>query len=195
MASALGLNDDARDSMAAKATITAAIDATLRDSPDLADTIDRLTLLASWSLTNGTGADQVDNLVHDERPIGAGFTEALNLQLITNPLGQTFGFGVVKVMYFEILTRDEADHHVVVGVDPAHPAGKMFDRWLEWDGMAAAGVKVRSGTGVARGGGQLIVAPDATGYAVDDTHKTLLITNPNAFVVTVRFVIIGVQPG
>jgi hypothetical protein len=177
---------------AARATTTAAMDMKITRTPDLADTVNRLALLANWLFDTGDGVDQIDNIVHDEVAIAASQTEALNLQSIVNPFGQSVGFAAVKLMYFEIVTL--ADVVMIVGVDPAHPSGNLFDSWLEWDGVARMGVTLRSDDGSARGGAQLIAAPDASGYMVDATHKTLLMINDNAVPVTMRYVIMGVQP-
>lgn len=176
--------------MSFNADIAISLVTTLRDSPPniLAQNIDPLSLTGIvWGLTSGAGADQATFCWHDRRILGAATTEHLDLQQL--PFwGGDVDFEAIKALFVEVETIDQSPFDITVGVDTT--SGAPWSSFIDYSGAGQFGLRVRSGT-VSRGGGLLVTAPDATGWAVGGGNDRLSVINDNAFSVTYRIVLVG----
>lgn len=138
--------------------------ATYTDSRDLGDATDKPTVNTSYSFTNGTGADQAQVVFSDTRTLSSSTSESLDLYGgLTDAFGNTINFAAVK----GILVKAASGNGDTISVGPHATAG--FTTMAD-----AAGDKF-----VVRPGGLLLlVANDATGYAVTDSTADILeVTN------------------
>ena len=138
------------------------------------------------TLTNGTGANQADLIYIRSTTLAAGAT--LNLDLagtLLDMYGNTITMARFKVLYFELLTTTTASS-VTIGGHATVAVGNWITATPDLD---TAQPKIR----VRNGGCVLLVAPDATAYAVTaTTDDTLTLVNADgANVATYRLVIIG----
>ena len=164
--------------MALTSEITAKVASTLTSALDLVTVSVPLDTTARTRLASGTGADQADMQWSDTRTLGASATEDLDLAAsLTGPLGTTLTFARVKAV---LVTASSGNTNNVNVTRPASNGVPLF---------LAAG----DGLAVRPGGTFLLVAPDATGYAVTaDTGDLLTFTNSaGSTSVTYSVVIIG----
>jgi len=154
--------------------------AALSNALDLASADSTLNLSQQYRLATGTGADKADRLWHDTRTLAASATEDLDLAgtALLDPLNTTAVFARVKGL---LVVADRLNvNNVLVG-------GAASNAFINWVSDATDKVVVRPG------GALLLVAPDATGYAVTATTGDLLrIGNSGAgSSVTYKIVIVG----
>lgn len=117
-----------------------------------------------YTLADGTGAGQANNIFADTRTLAASATENLDMSgVLVNQLNETIAFTKVKAIVITAAAANTND--VVVGGHATAAFASMF-------GDPTDTVKVKPG------GTLVLVAPDATGYAVTATTADLLkITN------------------
>lgn len=125
-------------------------------------------------LTNGNSASQADRLYVAQGTIAASGSATFDVHgTAGTPLLDMFGNTVtlarVKIIYVELLTTTAASSLLVGG--GSNPL-------INWIGTAGDQVRVRNG------GAFILVAPDATGYAVTGaTADILTIANQDASLV------------
>lgn len=110
-----------------------------------------LAINRQFNFLDGVGANQANRVWSDTRTIAASGTDSLDLAgTLTDAFGATFTLARVKALM--IAASPNNANNVVVG------AGS--NAWSTWLGGTNPTVTVRPG------GMLLVVAPDATGYAV-----------------------------
>jgi hypothetical protein len=132
-------------------------------------------------LASGTGANQASNIYHDRRTLGASASESLDLAgVLTNKFGTVLTFTKIKAIIIHASSGNT--NNVLVG-------GAASNQFINWVADASDVLAVRPN------GTFIIVAPDATGYAVTAATGDLLkIANSAAGTsVTYDIVIIGVD--
>lgn len=153
--------------------------ATLTDANDLATATDPLDLTDLFKWVDGTGADQADLLFHDTRTLAASAAEDLDLAgVLADTFGTTLTFARIKAILIRAASGNT--NNVLVG-------GKSTNAFINWVADATDEIVVRPG------GLFLLVAPDATAYAVTAaTGDILEVTNSGAGTsVTYDVVLIG----
>lgn len=132
-----------------------------------------------YALTDGSGANQANKLFTDQRTLAASGTEDLDLNgTLVDAFGNTFSPTKIKAL---VVVADAANvNDVVVGGASANQAASFF-------GAATHSVKVKPG------GMLVLVAPDATGYAITaGTADLLKIANSSSgSAVTYTIIVIG----
>lgn len=129
--------------------------------------------------SNGTGANQANQLWSDTRTITASNAEDLDLAgALTNAFGETLTFTSIKGIFIQASSSNTND--VVVG-------GKVSNTFVNWVSDASDEIVIQPG------GMFLITNPNATGYAVTAaTGDILEITNSSSGTsVTYDIVIFG----
>jgi hypothetical protein len=127
---------------------------------DLATATVPISFTKTWTFTDGAGANQVDQVWSDTRTLSASATEDLDLAgVLTNSFGVTVSFARVKVLW--VAPASGNTNNVQVG-------GAAAAQFVNWVANSSDIVNVRPN------GGFLLVAPDATGYAVTATTADLL---------------------
>lgn len=123
------------------------------------------------ALTTGTGANQADALWCDTRTLAKASSEALDLAGgLTDAFGTVLTLARVKGLFVAAAAANTSA--ISVKSTAAGPPTTGFSAWLLADGD---GVYVRPG------GTLLLIAPDATAYAVTaGTGDLLTIANPDA---------------
>lgn len=161
---------DARFTVGLAATLTNALDLTTVSAP--------LNMTKQINLFDGTGLNSANRIWHDERTIAASGTDDLDLAgTLIDPFGATISLARVKGLLVSAATTNA--NNVVVGAG-SNPL-------INWMTGTTPAVVVRPG------GLLLVVAPDATGYAVTaGTGDILRIANSGAGTsVTYQIVVIG----
>ena len=80
--------------------ITISVNAVLRDDLDLSDPADIAQFLHKFTLTDGAGANQCNQMWHDQRTLAASATENLDLSgSLTNQYGTSVVFARVKGLF------------------------------------------------------------------------------------------------
>lgn len=151
---------------------------TLTSSADLTTDTSVLSYSKSYTISDGTGADQANMVWSDTRTLTASSTEDLDLAgSLTNAFGSTLTFTKIKGIIVEAASANT--NNVLVGGDANGLAG--------WVGNVADYIVVRPG------GVFSIYAPDSTAYAVTGgTGDILQIANSaGSTSVTYNIVIIG----
>lgn len=145
------------------ATIKAILDLVGTSDGDLAGNTSRTLLSESIELTTGAGANQANEYFSDRRTLADSATEDLDLAgSLTNGLGVTVALARVKFIYIKNRSTTQV---LSVG-------GAASNQFINWVGDATDVIKIRPG------GFLLLVAPDATGYAVTaSTGDKLKIAN------------------
>ena len=134
--------------------------AVLSDAVDLSTPADRFLLEALFAIENGTGLNQGNQLWHDTRTLAISATENLDLAGgLTNGLGDTVTFARVIALYLKAAVGNT--NNVLVGGAASAPWFPMFSDSSDI-------LKIRPG------GAVLLMAPDATGYAVTATSADIL---------------------
>ena len=127
----------------------AAIQLAISSAKDLSTSKDDLKLSAQEQFTPGTGSNQLDLIFHDQRTLGAGADESLDLAgSLVDSFGATLAFAKIKVLLIRNLSTTQT---LTIG-NGANP-------FLTWVGAATHTVTIPP-RGVL-----LLVAPLA-GYAV-----------------------------
>lgn len=113
----------------------------------------------SYTITNGTGADQANQVWTDARTIAASGSDDLDLYgVLTNAMGTTLNFTRIKCIIVSAAAANV--NNVLVGGDAAGLAG--------WVGNVNDYIVVRPGGTFA------LMANDATAYAVTNTTADIL---------------------
>ncbi len=151
----------------------------LKDALDLSTVKDELLYNLAITLGNGTGANQANQVFHDQRTVAASSNEDLDLAgALTNAVGDTITFTKVKAV---IIKAAAGNTNNVQVTRPASNGVPLF--------MAA-------GDGIALTPGAVFVAvfPDANGVAVTaDTGDLINVANSSSGSgVTYDVIIIGV---
>lgn len=165
--------------MAVTSRVSLDLVALLTGTHDLSAPSANLQTARAWPLAPGTGANQADRVFADRRTLAASATENLDLAAsLTDALGATITFAKVRALLVAAAAANA--NTVVVGGAASNAMSTMF-------GDATDTVVVRPG------GAMLLVAPDATGYAVTAATGDLLkVGNGGAgTAVTYDVVIIG----
>lgn len=165
--------------MALSTKISVRISATQTSAGDLATAQDPLTYLKEFTWASGTGADQADLIFHDQRTLNASANEELDLAAsLTDKLGNTLTF--VEIMAIMVFAAAANTNNVQVG-------GSAANGFVNWVANATDIINVRPG------GMLLLIARDATGYAVTaGTGDLLKLTNSGAGTsVTYDIILIG----
>ncbi|WP_018658460.1 hypothetical protein [Actinomadura flavalba] len=139
----------------------------------------QMQIARSWPLAPGTGARQADRVFSDRRTLAASASENLDLAgVLTDAFGAVLTFARVRALM--IAASASNTNAVVVG-------GAASNAWATPFGDASDKVNVRPG------GALLLVAPDATAYAVTaSTGDVLQVANGGSGTgVTYDVVILG----
>lgn len=166
--------------MGATATLQVRVSADLTTALDIGIAEHAIEYGPSWPFTDGTGANQVQQVFADTRTLAASGTENLDLSgTLTNAFGATIAFTKVKALVIRAAAANTND--VLVGGAGANACFSFFN---------ASTDKVR----VKPGGVMALVAPDANGYAVTAATADLLtVANGGAGTgVTYDVILIGV---
>lgn len=162
------------------ARLALSIAAELSNPQDLGTGTFPLIVAPNWVLTNGTGANQANEVFSDIRTLTASSTENLDLAGgLTGHFGETLTFTKIKGV---IIVADAGNtNDVVVGGAASNGFAALF-------GDATDTVKVKPGGSLA------LIAPDAAAYAVTaGTGDLLKIANGGSGTsVTYKIVLIGV---
>ncbi len=150
--------------MPLSANINLTVNGILTSSLDLEAVQSSLSRKMLLALTDGTGANQVNNVFSDTRSLAASGTEALDLAgTLTNAFGAVVTFTRVKALLVFAAATNMND--VIVGGAGANGFATPF-------GAAAHTVRVKPG------GCFMLTAPDVNGYAVTaGTGDLLQVTN------------------
>jgi hypothetical protein len=135
----------------------------------------------SYTISNGSGANQADMIFQDQRTLAASATENLDLQ--TGALLDIFGNAIAlsKVKAIVVTALGTNTNNVLVG-----GAGSNA-----FTGPFGSTTDVNT---VVPGGTLVLVAPTAGGYTVDGTHKLLKIANSSSGTqVIYNIIIFGVE--
>ena len=143
--------------MALTATLAASIKALLTGTADMGTPQQDFIEAFSVALTNGTGADQANNVFADQRSIGAASSESLDLAGgLTNALGATLTFTAIKAIMIQALATNGGNITVGGAASNAFvgPFGDVSDTIVLGPGdmvmltrRSAAGMAVTAGTG------------------------------------------------
>jgi hypothetical protein len=113
------------------------------------------------TLTNtATGADKTDNIYQLSISLAASASTTIDLQSVTNTLGESLNFSNIKVLAVKNTTSATASTFEVTG-GAANPA-PMFSGTTE-------GMKFAQGA--------QIILTNTVGYTIDASNKDILITN------------------
>jgi len=167
--------------MALTAKVSANIRAVLTSALDLSSGTSEISDTNTFSFTNGTGANQANQVFSDQRTISASSSEELDLAgSLSDAFGNTITFSIVKAIL--VVASSDNTNDVLVGGS----ASNGFDTWVGATGDIVA---------VKPGGCMLVVAPDATGYAVTASTGDLLkvANSAGSSSVTYDIIIIGVE--
>lgn len=162
------------------ATLAMSLSAVLEKGLDVGSAEYPANLGITNSFTNGTGANQANELFTDTRTLTASTAENLDLAgVLLDAFGATLTFTKIKAIVITAAAANTND--VVVGGHATAAFAPMF-------GATTNTVVVKPG------GTFIIVAPDANGYAVTATTADMLtVTNGGAGTsVTYTIAIVGV---
>ena len=117
-------------------------------------------VIESWTIANGTGANQADIMWHDQRTLAASTSEDLDLSGV---LTDSFGVSVALARVKAIIVSAASANGGLIQV-----GGASSNQFINWVANASDIIQIRAG------GFMLLVAPDATAYAVTATTGDLL---------------------
>ena len=143
-------------------TVQVGVDLTNTGSSDLGTATDLVKALnyVGVSFSNGTGANQANQMFADQRTLSASATEDLDLAgVLVNNIGTTVTFARVKAIIVKASSSNT--NNVLVG-------GASATQFINWVGDPTDKISVRPG------GAFILIAPDATGYAVTAATGDLL---------------------
>lgn len=161
------------------ARIELSLHSLLKDTLDLSTVKDELSYRINQLLGSGTGANQANNVFHDQRTVAASGNEDLDLAAsLVNAVGDTLTFTKVKAILIKAAAGNTNNVQVT---RPASNGVPLF--------MAAG-----DGIALTPGAWFLAVFPDANGVAVTaDTGDLLNVANSSSGTgVTYDVIIIGV---
>ena len=146
--------------MAASGQVIVKFDLHQTNVLDLATATVPVALTQTFTLTDGAGANQINQIFSDTRTLTASATETLDLAgVLTNAFGATVSFARVKGIYVKAAAGNT--NNVLLG-------GNGVNDFVNWVGNASDILVIRPG------GALLLMAPDATGYVVTATTGDLL---------------------
>lgn len=153
--------------MSAEATIKLEVRGKLDATLDIGTVIHDILYGPSQVFSNGTGLDQITQIFSDQRTLAASATEDLDLAGgLTNALGTTLTFTKIRGLIVRAAVANT--NNVLVG-------GAATNQFVTPFGGTAHTVTVRPG------GLLMLLAPDATGYAVTaGTGDLLKIANSSS---------------
>lgn len=159
--------------------ITLTLQSLLKDALDLSTVKDDLVYQLQVLLGNGSGANQANNVFHDQRTLAASANEDLDLAGgLTNAVGDTLTFTKIKAVLIKAA------------------AGNTNNVQVTRPGTNGAPIFLAAGDGVVLtpGAFMLLVFPDANGVAITaGTGDLINVANSGAGTsVTYDVVIIGV---
>lgn len=133
------------------------------------------------ALTNGTGSGSANFAYQDQLTIAASSSTTIDLSSLTDEFGSAAAPTICKLLAIRLYSSSDTAATLSVGA----AASNIFSAHLA---DPTDIVKVRYQ------GWAVFAAPDATGYAIDATHKNLKIANNSSTQsVTVDFVFVGVK--
>lgn len=156
---------------------------TFTNAQDLSTPRDSAALaLTLADLANGTGANQVNTLWHDQRTLATATAENIDMFDFgggtPSPLGTAIANASVKVL---LIQNTHATDALTIGGEGSGAA---------WN--SPFGASDTATVSLPAGGTLLLIAPTAAGFAVADTTNHLLkINNPGANSVTYKIVALG----
>lgn len=143
---------------------------------DVGDAVLPISYGLSFPITNGTGANQANEMFTDTRQLAASGTEDLDLaDGLTDAFGNTLTFTKVKALIVQAAAGNT--NNVIVGGAAANGFTTIFDD-------ATDQIVVRPGGAFA------LIAPDATAYAVTEGTGDLLTITNSAGGTTVDYTIV-----
>lgn len=152
--------------MAFTGTSKFSVDLLLTDVLDDQSPRNTLALERKTTWTDGTGANAAETFFHDERTLGNGANEVLDLADAANALKDAFGVSLELTAVKLLIVHNKSGNGASMTVGPPAANG-----WVT--AMAASDLMT-----IVDGGGFYIEAPDASGYAVTATTGDLFtITN------------------
>jgi len=120
-------------------------------------------MIKTWTITNGTGANQADLIWHAQRTLAASTSEDLDLSgTLTDAFGAVVAFARVKA----IIVSSAAANGALIQV-----GGAATNQFVNWVADASDMIQIRAG------GFMMLAAPDATAYAVTAATGDLLTIN------------------
>ena len=172
--------------MAVTTTLKLQFDVTSNKSLDLSTPKDVLALLHEFSWADGTGANQADLAWWDRRTVNSASNDDIDLSgVVTDGFGDTIA--LARVRFLAILNRHAS---LTITAGPASSNG-----WSTWINGTTPTVNIPPATtvnSVVRPGTFVLVAPDATGYAVTaGTGDILRIANAGGSNVDYDIVVLG----
>ena len=117
-------------------------------------------VIESWTITNGTGANQANVMWHDRRTLAATTSEDLDLSGV---LTDAFGVSVALARVKAIIVSAASTNGGLIQV-----GGAAANQFINWVANASDIIQIRAG------GFFMLVAPDATAYAVTAATGDLL---------------------
>lgn len=161
--------------------VTSIIDWEFDEGADLATIKDWGPLEYAKKLTDGTGANQVNLIWHDERTLAGSGNESLNLKNLTRTIyGSTVTYDFASVKVLAISNTN------TVAADDLYIDGTVASAWnTAWNTSTTSKVEI------AASGALLMVNPIGS-WAVDDIGNDILnIVNDSTNSVTYRILIAG----
>lgn len=148
------------------AKISAGFSADFQSTVDLGTVLHSVAWGPSYSFTDGTGANQAKAVFTDTRTISASSSETLDMDALVDAFGNTIVGTKVKAIAVQASSGNTND--VLVGGAASNQFAPMF-------GDVTDVIKVKPG------GMMLLVAPNATGYAITaSTGDTLKVANSSS---------------
>lgn len=157
------------------------LQATYRNTNGIITTNSIFDHLWPFNITNGTAANQFNFAWHSELTINASSSTTLDLTALTDDFGIVQTLLKLKLLAVKVISSSDAAAQLKVG---ASGTGAFFAIF----GTIADSIVLNVGAI------NVLVAPDATAYAVDGTHKLVKFANLSALQpVVVDVVIAGVK--
>lgn len=134
----------------------------------------------TYSLADGTGANQVNQVFADQRTLGATTSEEIDLSGgLTDVYGNSIVFTKIKAIIVSAASANGGN------IEVGGSATNGFDTWVGATGDYVV---------VPPGGALAVIAPNATGFAVTAATGDLLkINNTDSASGTYNITLIGVQ--
>lgn len=146
--------------MSANITAQLVVSGVLDTALDIGTAQHQISYSPSWPLTDGAGANQIQQVFADTRTLAASASESLDLAgSLTNAFGATITLTKVKALIIRAAAGNTND--VVVGGAASNAVASIF-------GATTGTLNVKPG------GAMVLIAPDANGYAVTATTADLL---------------------
>lgn len=141
------------------AKVGGSFSAEFQSTVDLGEVLHSVAWGPSYSFTDGTGANQAKAVFTDTRTITASSSEDLNLDALVDAFGNTIVGTKIKALAVQAASANTND--VVIGGAASNQLATLF-------GDVSDTIKVKPG------GLFLVVAPNATGYAITASTGDLL---------------------